>query len=100
MGTSHDVPRHHRGRSKLGRRAARFHPAFEGLERRWVPTNLPAGFTETVVATGLSQPTAMAEASDGRIFVCEQGGQVRVIQGGQLLATPFVALTVDSTGER
>ena len=28
------------------------------------------GFTETVVATGLQQPTAMALAPDGRIFVC------------------------------
>jgi glucose/arabinose dehydrogenase len=42
----------------------------------------------------------MAQAPDGRIFVCEQGGALRVIQGGQLLATPFVSLNVDSTGER
>jgi len=42
----------------------------------------------------------MARAPDGRIFVCQQGGQVRVIQDGQLLAAPFVALDVDSTGER
>jgi glucose/arabinose dehydrogenase len=30
---------------------------------------LPAGFSETRVATGLSSPTAMAVAPDGRIFV-------------------------------
>ena len=64
------------------------------------PHQPPSGFTETVVATGLSEPTAMAEAPDGRIFVCEQGGTLRVIQDGQLLATPFVSLNVDSTGER
>ena len=42
----------------------------------------------------------MAFAPDGRIFVCQQGGQLRVIKNGALLATPFVSLTVDSNGER
>ena len=60
---------------------------------------LPAGFTETSV-TGLSSPTAMAVAPDGRIFVCQQGGKLRVVKNGALLATPFVTLTVDSVGER
>ena len=46
------------------------------------------------------QPTAMALAPDGRMFVCEQGGRLRVIKNGALLATPFLTLTVDSTGER
>jgi glucose/arabinose dehydrogenase len=62
---------------------------------------LPVGFTETNVATGLGSPTALAFAPDGRIFVCEKGGALRVIDaGGTLLATPFVSLTVDSNGER
>lgn len=61
---------------------------------------LPAGFSESVVASGLSSPTAMQFAPDGRLFVCEQGGQVRVIKNGQLLPTPFVTLAVDSSGER
>jgi glucose/arabinose dehydrogenase len=60
---------------------------------------LPAGFTETSI-TGLTNPTAMAVAPDGRIFVCEQGGALRVIKNQALLATPFVTLTVSSTGER
>ncbi len=60
---------------------------------------LPAGFTETSVG-GLSSPTAMAIAPDGRIFVCQQGGQLRVIKNNVLLPTPFVSLTVNSTGER
>jgi hypothetical protein len=42
----------------------------------------------------------MEFAPDGRIFVCLQGGQLRVIKNGSLLATPFVTLTVDSNGER
>jgi glucose/arabinose dehydrogenase len=61
---------------------------------------LPTGFAESPVASGLSNPTAMAFAPDGRLFVCLQGGQVRVIENGTLLATPFVSITVDGSGER
>jgi glucose/arabinose dehydrogenase len=61
---------------------------------------LPAGFTETRVTGGLSNPTAMAFAPDGRIFVAQQGGQLRVIKNGTLLATPFLTVTVSSSGER
>jgi len=42
----------------------------------------------------------MAFAPDGRLFVCQQGGQLRVIKTGSLLSTPFVSLTVESSGER
>lgn len=61
---------------------------------------LPAGFAETAVATGLSSPTAMAFAPDGRVFVCLQGGQLRVVKNGALLPTPFHTVTVNSIGER
>src|ERR1700704_5129401 len=61
---------------------------------------LPANFVETQIVSGLSNATAMAFAPDGRIFVCQQGGQLRVVKNGALLATPFVSLTVDSSGER
>src|SRR4051812_6751421 len=66
-----------------------------------IGATVPAGFTNTaVVATGLSAPTAMAIAPDGRIFVCQQGGSLRVIKNGTLLAAAFITLTVDSNGER
>ena len=61
---------------------------------------VPAGFTDAVVAAGLNNPTAMALAPDGRIFVCQQGGALRVIKNGVLLATPFLTVPVDSSGER
>ena len=61
---------------------------------------VPSGFTDTVVASGLTVPTAMALAPDGRIFVCQQGGALRVIKNGALLPTPFLTVTVDSSGER
>jgi glucose/arabinose dehydrogenase len=60
---------------------------------------LPAGFTETSIS-GLSNPTAMEIAPDGRIFVCQQGGSLRVIKDGALLSTPFLTLSVDADGER
>lgn len=61
---------------------------------------LPAGFTETLYASGLSNPTAMQFAPDGRLFVCQQGGALRVVVNGVLQATPFVTLSVNSSGER
>jgi glucose/arabinose dehydrogenase len=61
---------------------------------------LPAGFTEALVASGLNNPTAMQFAPDGRLFVCEQSGRLRVIKNGSLLSTPFLTVTVSSSGER
>ncbi|MGE3295329.1 MAG: sorbosone dehydrogenase family protein [Geminicoccaceae bacterium] len=61
---------------------------------------LPAGFVDELVTGGLSAPTAIAVAPDGRIFVTEQTGAVRVIRGGSLLGTPFATFNVDTDGER
>jgi glucose/arabinose dehydrogenase len=62
---------------------------------------LPAGFTESQFGSNVgSSPTAMVFAPDGRLFVCLQTGQLRVIKNGALLPTPFVSLSVDSSGER
>jgi glucose/arabinose dehydrogenase len=61
---------------------------------------VPTGFTDSLVANGLIDPTAMALAPDGRIFVCQQNGALRVIKNGALLPTPFLTVTVDSRGER
>jgi glucose/arabinose dehydrogenase len=61
---------------------------------------LAPGLSETRVATGLSSPTAMAFAPDGRLFVAQQGGALRVIKNDTLLAQPFVTLNVSSSGER
>jgi glucose/arabinose dehydrogenase len=61
---------------------------------------LPSGFTESTVASGLSAPTAMAFAPDGRLFVCQQGGQLRVIKNGVLLGPAFVTVSTTANGER
>ncbi len=64
--------------------------------------NLPQGFTQKRLASGLSSPTRMALAPDGRIFVTQQGGRLRVIRHGNLLASPVINLAgrVDDRGER
>ena len=61
---------------------------------------VPAGFSESTVAAGLANPTAMEIAPDGRLFVAEEGGALRVIKDGALLAAPFATLTTDTSGER
>ena len=61
----------------------------------------PAGFTrDESWITGLADATAIAQAPDGRFFVAQQGGALRVVKAGVLLATPFIQLTVDPAGER
>ena len=45
-----------------------------------------------VVGSGLLDPTDLAVAPDGRVFVAERAGRVRVFRGGQWLAAPALVL--------
>jgi glucose/arabinose dehydrogenase len=72
----------------------------EAVERLEQAATVPSGFSDEVVVSGLSSPTAMAFAPDGRIFVCQQGGQLRVVKNGALLTTPFLTVPTTSAGER
>jgi glucose/arabinose dehydrogenase len=86
-----------------GHRRRSFRPSLESarLEGRQLPTTLPAGFNDSTLVDGLVRPTSMEIAPDGRIFVCEQDGRLRVITpDGQLLAQPFLTLNVDNQMER
>jgi glucose/arabinose dehydrogenase len=47
------------------------------------------GFVADTVAAGLDTPTAFAFAPDGRVFIAEKPGIVRVVKNGALLTTPF-----------
>ena len=66
-----------------------------------VAATLPAGFAETQVADGLN-PTTMTFAPDGRIFIWQKTGVVRIFKNGVLLTTPFIDihLKVNSFGDR
>lgn len=61
---------------------------------------LPSGWRETRVTSGLHTPTSMAFAPDGRLFVTEQGGKIRVMKAGKLLANAFATLSTSANGER
>ena len=62
---------------------------------------LPAGFAESPVAAGvIGAATAFDFAPDGRIFVCDQTGVVRVIKNGILLTQPFATFSVNFLDER
>jgi glucose/arabinose dehydrogenase len=61
----------------------------------------PAGFTtDEAWITGLVNATSFAQAPDGRIFVTQQEGAIRVIKDGVLLAEPFATVDVQSVQER
>jgi glucose/arabinose dehydrogenase len=64
---------------------------------------VPSGFVDELIASGIPSPTAMQFSPDGRLFVAQQNGQLRVLTNANppvLLTTPFVSLTVSSSGER
>jgi glucose/arabinose dehydrogenase len=63
--------------------------------------NLPPGFTETQVVSGLTDPTDMEFAPDGRLFVAEEAGRVRIAKPDGTLSTFLnISTKVDSNGER
>src|SRR5947208_16963080 len=64
----------------------------------------PPAVTLRPVASGLTLPVEIAHAGDGsgRLFVVEQGGAIKIIKDGAVLATPFLNITAQvlSGGER
>src|SRR6267143_2956669 len=60
---------------------------------------VPAKFQETTIATGITSPTAMAIAPDGRIFVTQQDGRVRLIKHDALLTNDFYVVDADGNEE-
>ncbi|MBW7916447.1 MAG: PQQ-dependent sugar dehydrogenase [Trueperaceae bacterium] len=54
------------------------------------------------VADGLKKPVTITHAGDARLFVVQQGGQVRIIRDGALLKEPFLDVSdrVTTGGER
>jgi glucose/arabinose dehydrogenase len=73
----------------------------EPLAERQEKVTVPSGFTETVVTTGVSEPTALAFLPSGTILVTSRSGKVRVIKNGTtLLGTAAVDLTSRVCPER
>ena len=63
---------------------------------------LPEGFVREDVVGGLNGGVGFDFASDGRIFIAEKAGTVKVFQNGRLLSQPFINLTreVNNTNDR
>lgn len=63
---------------------------------------VPPGFAVETLATRLNAATALALAPDGRIFIADQTGPLRVWKDGALLPAPALDLTarIDSYWER
>jgi glucose/arabinose dehydrogenase len=70
------------------------------MEGRELMTALPRGFVRSVAARGLTEPTGVVAVTDGRLFVLQQTGQIRVIQNGRLLPAPLLQVNTDFTAER
>jgi glucose/arabinose dehydrogenase len=62
---------------------------------------LPSGFTQSPVVGGLTGPTDMEFAPDGRLFVAEETGKLRIAKPDGTLSTFLdISSKVDITGER
>ncbi len=59
----------------------------------------PAEYTVETFVRGLDTPWAMDFAPDGRIFVSERPGRIRVIENGKLRPEPWIVIDVASAGE-
>jgi len=54
----------------------------------------------TQVAQGLSRPVfAASPPGDSRIFIVEQGGDIKVLKNGAVLGTSFLTINVNATGD-
>lgn len=62
--------------------------------------DLPEGFVEEQIATGLD-PTTMTLAPDGRIFIAEKKGRILIVRDGEVLPDPFLVIdNLDNSNER
>lgn len=57
--------------------------AVPSTETRALPVTVPSGLVDEVYASGITSPTQMEFAPDGRLFVLEQRGRVPVIKNGE-----------------
>ena len=61
----------------------------------------PADFqTSLVIGDGLDGPSGFEIAPDGRIFILERSGKIKIVKDGELLPTPFADLPSENTGDR
>jgi glucose/arabinose dehydrogenase/N-acetylneuraminic acid mutarotase/endonuclease YncB( thermonuclease family) len=54
---------------------------------------LQTGFSQQIIASGFTEPTAFTFLPDGRVLVAEKAGRVLMVKNGAVLPAPFVNLT-------
>jgi len=59
----------------------------------------PPALKQTIVTRALDSPVSMAVAPDGRVFICEQAGRVRVVRAGRLLHKSFYEVPTTAVQE-
>ena len=59
----------------------------------------PVGFQQEKIADGLN-PTDLARAADGRLFITQKDGTVRLVRDGALQPAPLLQIPVDHQNER
>ncbi len=62
-------------------------------------TDATGDFAIETYAEGFNQPIAIAWAPDGRLFIAEREGTIRIVQDGVLLSEPFAQPEVYAEGE-
>lgn len=59
----------------------------------------PADVTVETIVRGLDPPWAVDFAPDGRIFISERPGRIRLVERGRVLVDPWMAVEVAARGE-
>jgi glucose/arabinose dehydrogenase len=74
--------------------------AGQGTPATWDPAGFGASITLTEIVSGLSSPTGIVDPGDGsgRLFIVEQTGTIRVLEGGALRDEPFLDLSDQVSG--
>jgi glucose/arabinose dehydrogenase len=60
---------------------------------------LPAGFVREKILSGLN-PTSMEISPDGRIFITEKNGTIRIVRDDVMLTEPLISFEVDQNNEK
>jgi glucose/arabinose dehydrogenase len=78
-------------------------PSSDPSCRAGTPVSGTPALTTQLVVRGLASPLDLqAPPGDSRLFVVEQGGRIRIVRGGALVAQPFLDISgrISSGGER
>ena len=70
-----------------------------GTAQEQLAGSTPENVNLDIVARGLDTPWAIDFAPDGRFFITERPGRIRVVEKGQLQSEPWLVLDVTEAGE-